>query len=81
MSLLYLPRGNLKVAEDSYMRVMERNEKKKNKIQKVKHLKEKIKLAKVNSITHLVNRIARESISDSLEEVKKKYASNEEMLC
>lgn len=35
MSLLYLPRGNLKVAEDSYMRVMERNEKKKTRFKKL----------------------------------------------
>lgn len=52
MSLLYLPQGNLKVAEDSYMRVRERNEKKK-RFKKVKHLKEKRKSAKVNRITHL----------------------------
>lgn len=53
MSLLYPPQGNLKVAEDSYMRVRERNEKKKKRFKKVKHLKEKRKSAKVNRITHL----------------------------
>lgn len=44
MSLLYLPRGNLKVAEDSYMRVRERNEKK--KIQKSQTFKREKKISK-----------------------------------
>lgn len=75
MSLLHLPQGNLKVAEDSYMTGRERNEKKKSEIQKAIHLKGKRKSA-VNSIIHLGNRVARERISESPEGVRKKYTSN-----
>jgi len=64
MCLLRLHQGNLKVAEDSYMTGRERNKgkKKKQHIQKAIHLKEKRNSAKVNSIIHQGNRIAKENL-------------------